>query len=892
MISFATPALLGFLLFLPLLWWLLRLTPPSPQKTIFPAIALLRDLVMPQQTPSHTPWWLLLLRLIIAALVIVAFAKPTLNPETTIDMHGPILIAVDNDWAAARDWNLRQKTLHDLIHKAERNNQPVMLLALAPNTDNAPLEIIGPMAAKAAYAEAEHITPEPWMSDWSQAAALADKLGTGATAENYWLSSATGNSDAQKFYQALSEKGTVHVLSDSAPIFVLQPPQTEEEKTTLSVMRAETNGEALLSIAAIARNGQSLAHLPVTFAPGAPHAVALLDIPLEIRNEIARFEIEGQHSAATTVLLDGTWEKRPVGLIGDKSELDQHSLLSGLFYIDRALKPFADIHVGSIDELLKQNMGVLILPDASLNDDQIGKLAGFVKHGGVLVRFAGEHLAGYDNPKENNLLPVPLRQGDRSMGGALSWATPQSLQNFPASSPFHGIDIPSDVKINRQILAEPSADIPTRSWASLNDGTPLVTAKTMDQGLSILFHVPPQSSWSNLPLSGLFVEMLRRIVELSHDNQASVDTQTPSSLPPLHMLDAFGEIQKPSTTAQNLPVNGEPLIVGPLHPPGLYGSENNNRAFNLGSFIAQPEALKNISTESYVQNEKENDLQPLLLVTALLLLLADFVISLLMRGIIFVSHKSAIGAVLILFCLPIHARAASTDDKNAIELTSKTYLAYVQTGDSQTDKISGQGLAGLANILQRRTSMEQIGVTGVDPNTDELAFFPFLYWPLVSGEQPLSPAGVQHVNDYLHHGGMILFDTKTGETPMPGMMQRITANLDIPPLVKLPQEHVLKHSFYLLEDFPGRYTNADFWLEPEDLSSYDGVATVLMGSNDWASAWAFDETGRPLFPCVPGGEAQREHAIRFGINLMMYALTGNYKSDQLHAQALLQRMGK
>jgi hypothetical protein len=892
-IVFAYPYLLGFLAVLPVLWWLLRLTPPSPQKIIFPAIALLRDLVTPQQTPTHTPWWILLLRMIIAALIITAFAEPLIDPQPITMAHGTTLIAVDNDWAAARNWDMRQKTLHALIHKAEHDNRAVILLALTPNAAGDTLQIIGPEAAKAAYSEIDRIKPQPWPSDWVQAKNLVQKLGEGSVTESYWLSSDIGNSDAQAFYQALQLNSPVHVLDDSAtPVYVLQPPQSEGDDTVLSVMRAETDKEAVLSVAAKARDGQTLAHLPLTFTAGAPRATTPLTMPLDIRNQIARFEIEGQHTAAATALLDASWEHRPVGLIGDKSELDQHSLLSGLFYIDRALKPFADIHVGSLDELLKQNMAALILPDTELNDDQITQLSDWVKHGGVLIRFAGERLSVSQNPKESSLLPVVLRSGDRTMGGALSWATPQTLQSFPATSPFHGLDVPGDVKINRQVLAEPSADLTTRSWANLSDGTPLVTAKTMGQGLSVLFHVPAKSDWSNLPLSGLFVDMLRRIVDLSHGVNAADTASSFTTLPPLHLLNAFGEEQKPGDAVKAVTDDDfSHLIASPSHPPGLYGREAINRAFNLGSFIGQPEALKNIPTESYIQDVSETNLQPYLLVAAFILLLVDFLISLRLRGLLNMPRKAVAGIILAAFSIST-AQAASTDDKNAVELTSKTYLAYVQTGDRQTDSLSASGLAGLARILQRRTSMDQIAVTSVDPNRDELAFFPFLYWPIVPGEQPLSSEGVQHVNDYLHHGGMILFDTMTGDTPSPALLQRITANIDIPPLVKLPADHVLKHSFYLLDDFQGRYANTDFWLEPENLSSYDGVATVLFGSNGWAGAWAMDETGRPLLPCTPGGEAQREHAFRFGVNLMMYALTGNYKSDQLHAQELLKRMGK
>jgi hypothetical protein len=163
---------------------------------------------------------------------------------------------------------------------------------------------------------------------------------------------------------------------------------------------------------------------------------------------------------------------------------------------------------------------------------------------------------------------------------------------------------------------------------------------------------------------------------------------------------------------------------------------------------------------------------------------------------------------------------------------------------------------------------------------------------LITGEAPQSPQGVTEVNDYLHHGGMILFDSMVGEALPSVLAQHILSGIEMPPLVQLPQNHVLRRRFYLLDVFPGRFANNEFWLEPEEISSYDAVATVLAGNNGWAAAWAVDETGRPMFPCTPGGEVQRERARRFGVNLVMYALTGNYKSDQLHAQALLQKMNK
>ena len=68
------------------------------------------------------------------------------------------------------------------------------------------------------------------------------------------------------------------------------------------------------------------------------------------------------------------------------------------------------------------------------------------------------------------------------------------------------------------------------------------------------------------------------------------------------------------------------------------------------------------------------------------------------------------------------------------------------------------------------------------------------------------------------------------------------------------------------------------------------LASHVLSWASWAAAWATDRQGRPLFAAVPGGETQREYAVRFGVNVAMYALTGNYKGDQVHVESILERM--
>jgi hypothetical protein len=246
--------------------------------------------------------------------------------------------------------------------------------------------------------------------------------------------------------------------------------------------------------------------------------------------------------------------------------------------------------------------------------------------------------------------------------------------------------------------------------------------------------------------------------------------------------------------------------------------------------------------------------------------------------------------------------AARADDAFVVRATSELRLAYIQTGDDAIDRVSRAGLVGLIAMLNRRTAVETAEPLAVDIEKDELIFFPLLYWPVTAEQAPPSPRAAERINRYLQTGGTILFDTRDSGTQTPGafggdassqaQLRRLVAGVKIPPLVPVPPDHVLTKSFYLLHEFPGRWNGGQLWIEPLEDRINDGVASVIVGGNNWAGAWAVDDQGRPAFPCVPGGEPQREMAMRFGVNLVMYVLTGNYKTDQVHVPAILERLGQ
>jgi hypothetical protein len=585
--------------------------------------------------------------------------------------------------------------------------------------------------------------------------------------------------------------------------------------------------------------------------------------------------------------------RRPVGIVVLPRPSGQ-PLLSNTYYLERALSPYAEIRQGTLSELLGRPLAVLVYADSGPDSAaETARVANWVKKGGLLLRFAGPHLA----QQEGRLLPVRLRRGGRTIGGAMSWERPARLAAFPRSSPFAGLPIPDDVTVSRQVLAEPDIDLAGRIWARLADGTPLVTAARRGRGWIVLVHTTANADWSNLALSGLFVEMMRRIVSVSE----GVTQPLEGRLRPIDTLDGFGRLGRAPPTAR--PLSGKAIAtvrVSARHPPGFYGAGDARRALNLAAGVGRLAPIADLPAgtvrEGFARSH-EVDLRPPLLTLAMILALVDLLIAYALRGLLWRRPARVAGAVLFgLVALAAHAKADDAFDKRA---TEKLHLAYVETGDAQVDAVSRAGLVGLSEILNQRTAVDPASPIGLDIERDDLIFFPLIYWPVTADEPPPSPQAAARINRYLETGGTILFDTRDGGERAFGdgaaaeaRLRRLVRGVKMPPLVPIPPDHVLTKSFYLLHEFPGEWDAGSLWVEPVSDHVNDGVSSVIVGPNDWAGAWAVDAGGRPMFPVVPGGEPQREMAFRFGINLVMYVLTGNYKDDQVHVPAILERLGQ
>lgn len=985
-LGFTSPFVLLALLALPLLWFLLKLTPPQPRRVLFPPLRLLLELKGTPESAANTPWWLLLIRLVLMCLLIVALAGPVWQPARDLipTKARQIAIILDTGWASGAIWTRQITSLQTLLDEAEQKNLPVLLITDQEGE-------IGPVQMDAANRVRERLAalaPQSWPTSDTF---LRDRVRASLTPLQkptalYWLSAGLDRPALRTELAKQSRTKPITGLTLFMPDQALPRVRSvTHDKGTLQILisripiSADTNAKELLPLSAhqlrlYDRQGRLLAEQPTAFAAGKTENTITLDLPLRLINDIRTLSLspalgvdrthldrQARQHAGLYYFLDDQWTIRRAGFLVGADEKTVQPLLSPRHYLHKALanhvsllQPRAQALDQAIEGLINRKASLIGLSDIGvLPLETEERLLAWVKAGGVLVRFAGPRMA----KQADTLLPVALRQGSRHLGGALSWDVPQKLGSFTKGSPLDGLPVPQDVRVRQQVLADPTETPPQTIWARLEDGTPLITGLQEGAGWLVLVHVTAETSWSNLPLSGVYVDILKRLVALSPANPPVLKTaqapagaatdddgalgggtdegaalqaeqgQRPSQAMVLNaqrIVDGHGRIVPAGTAFKPVENGPRPLFSAPRTPPGHYGLGTARRAVNLlpGKADLKPLIMQDHAGMQQIAYHLSapRALRPLLLLLAALLLCLDALLvalSLGGRGLSGFSLKKIAGraSVLVLapafvLLLPDLAVRAQSSETRALDALRQIRFAYVITGDAATDRLSFQGLDGLSRVLNARTSIEPGKPHGVDPAKDDLSFYPLVYWPITPERPAPSFKAMGRIDAYMKQGGTVIFDTRDqarqdfgqATTPANLRLRQMMQRLNIPPLSPVPADHVLKKSFYLVEQFPGRWTDGTLWIAGVARQNGQGsgsadaaqhaLSSILITSNDFASAWAVDDQGRPVRATIPATRQARELSYRAGVNLVMYILTGNYKADQVHIPAILERLGQ
>lgn len=889
-LAFLNPPALLALLALPALYLLLRVTPPAPKIVAFPALRLLEGLQPKQNTPSHTPWWILLLRMLMAALLLLALARPVLNPIEATETRGDVLLLVDNGWSAAQNWDDIQGAAENQIKQAARNRQEMWLIFTTADEAGQAPKLLGPLVESEALSQLRAAKPYPWRPDLrSVAQAVATFDGSVV-----WFSDGIQHRDYKALKDELEGQNSLNVYAPAQLPLVLKSNGGFQTTPTIQIDGPSgINRDLPVRVQLLGERGTLLDEIAMETAGQRFPMTASFDIPDALQNRVSSFQISGVRGANAKYFLDNVGGPKSVGIVSSAETAQTRQFTEDSFYLRKALEPYATVSQGGLAEILKAEPSVIILPDiGSMSQDDLNALSAWVDDGGLLLRFAGPNMTQVN--RQNALTPIPLRPEARNVEGSLSWDKPLKLSPLTPDSPLYGIAFDEEIEVSGQILPAITANTDdenaAQSWMLLEDGTPLVTAKQQEQGLIVMVHTTASPLWSNLALSGVYVDMLKRIMSFAGQSKA-ISTNQVGQLQPVRVMDGFGALQSPGQNVKPLDLASlDEYQPSPDHPPGFYAAAGLQQAFNLGDSIPEIKALAQndgLTLQPYGQSY-ETDLIPNLLTAAFILLIIDALIMIfLSRNFSNIKTPFKKGLAVLLFATCSISSPASAQE---IKASNDLYLAYIQTGNAEIDNTTRKGLEVLSAALNIRTSAEPAGVLSVDPEKDTLAFFPVIYWPISSSQNKPSAKAVQNLQDYLDHGGTILVDTRQGSARSADV-QRLLGALNVPPLQEIPEDHVLTRTFYLVDSFPGRFENADLWVEDQNTNNRDGVSSIILGGNDWAGSWSeltvIDRGGRQY---MTGKSERHEMSLRFGVNLVMYALTGNYKTDQVHVPHILERL--
>ncbi len=895
-LTFGTPLALWALLALPIIWWLLRSIPPRPQEIAFPPLRILMKLREKENTPDKMPWWLLLLRLALAALIILAVSHPfQQHTHNLSEKNGPLLLVIDDGWAAAKDWRKRQDAGLGLL--AESTGQVIYITGTAypqslqaENTTDAEkhLRALLPFALPTdrmkTLAAVKSLSPAPKQIAW-----LADNLDANT---------------AKPFANALAQIAELQIFTptDIQSPLALGKSAIASGDIVVDVLSGQARSPAT-TVQALAGDGHVLAESKLEIKSSGATQVRLT-VPVELRGTLQALTIKGENHSGAKTLLDDTWRRKTVAVMSGAADSSNQPLLSPLHYVTSALDQTAEFskpeNSADLKAALEAGLSMLVLADiGSLSQEDHDTVSSWVNKGGLLVRFSGPHLAAGGD----DLLPVKLREGDRNLGSSLSWETPQTIKPFDPEGPLAGIAVDGDATVTRQLLADPDVELSAKTWASLADGTPLITSAKHEAGRIVLFHVTANADWSNLPLTGTFAQIMQRLAELApaagNPSATIAGTTVEGDFAPQLLLNGAGELVNPWRNVKSIAAKDIIAATATAETPaGLYVRGTQTRAVNLkieakdlGPMPASL-GLSEIKPADFVDFAK-----PLFICAALLFLL-DSIAALFVGG--YLQRRGAIIAIIfaVILAQPNFDRAYAATDEQAMAATLQTHLAYVKTGNTEIDQESEQGLKGLGEIIADRTAASLGDPQGLDIENDELVFYPLIYWPVTEDAEAPNAKALERISTYMKNGGTIFFDLRDPSATLGAgasgeALRRITSKLDVPPLEPVPPEHALSKSFYLLKDFPGRYEGGPMWVEAQDnpqSSGFDNVSGVIIGSNDYAASWAMNADGQPLYAMVPDGPRQRELALRVGVNVVMYVLTGNYKTDQVHVPDILKRL--
>ena len=725
-LGFAQPLVLLGLLSLPVLWWLLRLIPPRPRVQKLGSEKLLLDILPKEETPARTPWWLTLLRLTLAALLIIAAAGPLWNPPlATSQASAPLALLIDDGWAAAATWDTRIRTAEDLIARAETDGRGVAIIALSEVGRDISLETPG-----AARVRLRQLKPKPHSVDRTEALPAITRFLAGAPSSN-----CCGSPTASMSRRARSSSPSSASCRRASPITVVEGGVAPAHALT-----AADNAAGSLTVKVLRAGLKRQRHRPR--ARARPEGPAARRGAVRLQGQRARDRSRvrpagrnpqrhraarncrralGRRGATARQALAPPHDRRRHRLDRryraaaarlDLSISRARSTRSPTCGSPSAARPRRRSSSSSM-----QNLPMLILADVGNVGEARERLGKWIDEGGVLVRFAGPRLAAADD----DLIPVKLRRGGRTLGGSLSLGAAAAARGVLARKPVqhHAGAERRDGDASGAGRAGLGPDRPHLGDARRRHAAGHRGAARQGRDRAVprdrRHALVRPAAVGRLRRHAQAHRRARRLERECRDG--SKRRRAREAVPANRVLDGFGAFTPPPSTARPVAA-GYSFRATADHPPGFYGPPEGLLAVNTliptDRLTPLDYAPLSARLEAYRLGEPK-DLRGPLFMAALALLVIDALVVFWLAGGLYrlMPRRRAVASALVLGFLaatllashalaqgtpPAQATPAAPPDPAAIEfakkMTIETRLAYILTGDTEVDNVSKAGLAG------------------------------------------------------------------------------------------------------------------------------------------------------------------------------------------------------
>ena len=892
-ISFDYPYLLFFALFLPFIWNFLKTSPPLPNLKKFPAIVFLAKKKSLDQTPKKISYPIVILRFMILIFLIVGFSQPQINRANNNQIQN--LIILDNSWLSGTSWIDRKQKIVELIRsqESELNNFSIITTTEFSegnffNLNNKkPSEIIEFISS---------LEPLSWEPNYSL---LHEQLKENKKIYDniYWFTEPLIDKDKDILHSYLSKKNLKIIKSSETKILPIVKFSQKKNNTYEFVISHPLNVFSKGVIDSFDKEKKLLYRVSYEEKSikknGMFFTKILINIPISISNKINYFQLNKINSSATKMYLSKIQTKKTLGIVSINQNEKSLKFNSGNYFVDKALGNKFETKKNSLENLINMKLKLLFIDDLLLINKKIdSKIISWVKKGGTLIKFGGTNMINsiLDESESSFKNNFSLTGRIISVDSQLSLKKSLKISNISVNSPLYGLQVPDEVRVKQYIESQPSiTSKKINVWLSLENGTPLISSISLQKGKIIFFHIPSNATWSNLPLSYFFLEIIERIVNQTQGDKLKKD----KILKPFLNLNAMGELIKPSAQSLNIDkkIEKDSIKVNYNYPPGLYKDNENFYALNQSDNLLYTFRInKDFDNQNFqeITSNRTLNFGPFFLISAFFLFFLDTLVTLFLRQLLKIEKTKFFLVTVVLIFYSSNPYSKSFD----IEKVMSNKIGYIVTGDDKVDKVTHNGLKVLSKFISNKTAAIFSEPTPIDLKEDKLLYYPIIYWTTDSDQKVLP----KKIRRFLNDGGLLLIDCKLDELNFMinkclDSFQKLLKNNQIGQFKEIDEKHAMSKSFYIINNFPGRKNNPIYFATTE-LGDFDNTASVIIGNNDWVGAWAKNENNEFLFSLLQNDLKQRNVSFKFGVNLLIYSLTGNYKTDQVHIPEFLKRIEK